>query len=690
MIHMIRRISMQKKAKRLLSTMVAMALVCSLVTVMPLTAQAVNFNVSTAAELEQVLYNSVDGDVITLQNNIGYNSCITIDDKTVTLNLNGYSLNVRNDSGFGLEVVHGELRLTGETATGKFRVSGSEAGVFLLHGKAVVSFAGNTSLEQGHSAIFADMDSSITVTGNVLSGSTSGVYAIASTVVVNGDISFDTYEFMDNTKDRHGIDCVASTVTVGGSVVVAGENAVGVRVHDNGTTYISGSLVTAGEDSRDMVINYKTFTVGAPTQSGVALYQFPGATWNLYADGGSSVYHRQVSEASGAPTITGPEEMTLPLGYAATSSGVFTITGNPAPTVRVASLDNDRITWNNSTKRIDIAAGLASGIYTVSVDASNSVGEAERHWFELTVTGVTVENQVGTLRAGTPGSVTFPVYTTSTLNGKTGTVSWYESADGTRVGPTPAWITSTVSRVTSGSATVTMTFNNAAAASPGTYYFKVTIDGSVSNTAVLTILPAGSSSGMQNFERTQTYTPGMFDDVNEEAWYSGMVATVYEYGLMRGNSANTFNPTGNISLVEAIIIATRVHSIYMTGRADFVQGDPWYSVYVEYAVTNGIIMSGDFTDFNRSATRAETAYIFSRALPSNEFPALNTVNSLPDVTAGTPYYDSIILMYKAGILTGSDYIGTFFPDSNILRVEAAAIISRLILPDTRISGKTYG
>ena len=102
---------------------------------------------------------------------------------------------------------------------------------------------------------------------------------------------------------------------------------------------------------------------------------------------------------------------------------------------------------------------------------------------------------------------------------------------------------------------------------------------------------------------------------------------------------------------------------------------------------------------SRAATRAEMAYIFTNSLPSVEFAMQNTVNSLPDVRGGsaltpgqpeTPHYAAIVMMYVAGMLAGNDDAGTFSPGANITRAEAAAIISRVILPDTRMSGKVFG
>jgi len=159
--------------------------------------------------------------------------------------------------------------------------------------------------------------------------------------------------------------------------------------------------------------------------------------------------------------------------------------------------------------------------------------------------------------------------------------------------------------------------------------------------------------------------------------------------IVLGNSVTIFNPTGNVTRAETLAIAARIHSIYYTGEAHFTQGYPWYQVYVDYSVASGIIESKDFDDYTLSATRAEIAFIFSRSLPQTEFGNNNTVYSLPDVVNGTPYRDAILSLYIAGILTGNDTDGTFYPANTIIRAEAAAIISRMILPDTRITGKVY-
>ena len=203
--------------------------------------------------------------------------------------------------------------------------------------------------------------------------------------------------------------------------------------------------------------------------------------------------------------------------------------------------------------------------------------------------------------------------------------------------------------------------------------------------------PEGS---MGNFLQINTYKRGQFTDVDEDEWYgfnqTKAVAGAYEYGLMRGNSDTIFNPEGNVTIAEAITIAARVYSIYIADDESFVPSSLWYQVYVDYAIANGIVAANDFNSYTRAATRAEMAYIFTNSLPAAEFASQNTVKSLPDVNSGVAYRNEIIMLYSAGVLAGNDDMGTFSPSNNITRAEAAAIISRVILPDTRLSGKTFG
>jgi hypothetical protein len=74
--------------------------------------------------------------------------------------------------------------------------------------------------------------------------------------------------------------------------------------------------------------------------------------------------------------------MKLTVGYADTSTDAFTIAGTTPVTVSKTS-GNDKITWNGTTKKLDIAAGLAVGEYPVRLRASNAAGN---HNFDFMLT----------------------------------------------------------------------------------------------------------------------------------------------------------------------------------------------------------------------------------------------------------------------------------------------------------------
>ncbi|MBR5430259.1 MAG: S-layer homology domain-containing protein [Firmicutes bacterium] len=189
---------------------------------------------------------------------------------------------------------------------------------------------------------------------------------------------------------------------------------------------------------------------------------------------------------------------------------------------------------------------------------------------------------------------------------------------------------------------------------------------------------ANADSGLENFKKTATYNQGQFSDVAATDWYASSVKAGYEYGLIKGTSDTTFNPSGNITLAEAITMAARLHSIYYTGAADFVLDSPWYKTYVDYALENGII-SAAYPDYNAKATRAQFVAIFAKALPAEALPQINSVatGSLPDVSGTEPYGPAVYKLYNAGILAGNDAYGTFAPASNIKRSEVAAITTRM-------------
>lgn len=192
------------------------------------------------------------------------------------------------------------------------------------------------------------------------------------------------------------------------------------------------------------------------------------------------------------------------------------------------------------------------------------------------------------------------------------------------------------------------------------------------------------AAGLENFQKTNTYTAGQFTDVPAGEWYAANVQAAYELGLMEGSSATTFNPSGNLTIAEALVLACRLHSTYVGDGATFTgNGGAWYQPYVDYAVENGIITANAYSSYTATATRAQFASILAAALPAEALTAINSVTTLPDVAADAAYAPAVLSLYNAGVLTGSDAAGSFKPDTTIQRSEVATIVTRMADPSLR-------
>ncbi|MEA5093925.1 MAG: S-layer homology domain-containing protein [Sedimentibacter saalensis] len=206
---------------------------------------------------------------------------------------------------------------------------------------------------------------------------------------------------------------------------------------------------------------------------------------------------------------------------------------------------------------------------------------------------------------------------------------------------------------------------------------------------VLTACPVNAFAEVSNFTKVNEYT-GNFTDIKDTDWFKEDVISSFETGLLKGKETNTFDPYGNLTLAEAITLAARVNNIY-NGNSSPIENNnitgPWYQPYVDYAVENGLMMEGEFRDFEKIASRAEVAYVFCNTLGKENLYNINNITSIPDVDKDTLYHEEIFTLYNSGIVAGSDKYGTFNPDSFITRAEASAIVNRVADEEKRISAR---
>ncbi len=170
-----------------------------------------------------------------------------------------------------------------------------------------------------------------------------------------------------------------------------------------------------------------------------------------------------------------------------------------------------------------------------------------------------------------------------------------------------------------------------------------------------------------------------FYDVDSNDWFYEPVKSAWQNDLIDGVTARYFKPERSLTVAQAVKLAAALHQKQSVGFVTLQNGGThWYDNYVNYAVANGLIeaayQSKSAEDMNKAVTRAEFVHILAKLLNAG---TINTVNNIPDVKSGDAYADEIFAFYRAGILTGSDRLGTFHPESSLKRSEAAAILVRL-------------
>ncbi len=234
-------------------------------------------------------------------------------------------------------------------------------------------------------------------------GLTAGTYTETVTVAAT-DQSSKTFEISFTVNAAPTTFSVSETGTVtfealteGYSVADRDEVTKSITLTKQGTGAITGLTVTlsGGADTKFLVGTVQPGALGAGTQStsflirpktGLAAGTYTETVTVAATDLSSKTFEVSftVNAALEAPGITGPTTMNLTEGYAATSTELYTITGTEPVTVTKTN-GNASITWNDTTKKLDIAAGLAAGSYEVKLKVNNGTAPDATLTFTLTV-----------------------------------------------------------------------------------------------------------------------------------------------------------------------------------------------------------------------------------------------------------------------------------------------------------------
>ncbi|MCL2046676.1 MAG: S-layer homology domain-containing protein [Oscillospiraceae bacterium] len=387
-----------------------------------------------------------------------------------------------------------------------------------------------------------------------------------------------------------------------------------------------------------------------------------------------------------APTITGPNELTLIVGYATETSMEFHVTGEPAPTISVDTDYGGMITWNDSTMRFEIAEGLLVGDYPVTLTATN--GELPNAVFTFTLIinppaplppiatmpSITGPNDL-TLTVGyaATSSATFtpsgnPIPTVSQDTDHGGNLVWnnvtqqLDISTGLPIGTYAVVLTASNSE---GIDTVTFTLTVRRASGGGGY------------------VGGGSGGTTTPIDDTQTpgeETPFTFTDVSEDDWFYDAVMFMYSKDLMIGVPANRFDPNGTLTRGMIVTILYRLAgepSVEgLTNPFNDVAEDLWYTDAIKWGADNGIVLgygNGRFGP-NDPVTKEQLAALIYRtqqaensALPNSSGIVFDDIDNVSDWALS-----AVNSLNEQGLFNDLPS-STFNPRSPATRAEVASI-----------------
>lgn len=170
-----------------------------------------------------------------------------------------------------------------------------------------------------------------------------------------------------------------------------------------------------------------------------------------------------------------------------------------------------------------------------------------------------------------------------------------------------------------------------------------------------------------------------FSDVPASFWGSPYIQKAAQANLMTGTGNGTFEPNGNLTLAQAMVLAYQIHSQANGGSLPQTSG-AWYMPYYQYCINHSLIAAGQFdsSQLNQTASRFDMVAILDKAIPADRMTAVTDVpdGAIPDLNEDDAYGDLVYRWYRAGIVTG-DQKGQFNGTSSITRAETAVILCQI-------------
>ncbi len=178
---------------------------------------------------------------------------------------------------------------------------------------------------------------------------------------------------------------------------------------------------------------------------------------------------------------------------------------------------------------------------------------------------------------------------------------------------------------------------------------------------------------------SETESGSVFTDVPPTYWAYDYIMDLYNAGVINGETATTFMPENNITRAEFTKIAAVIFDLKASSDTsvftDVTAGD-WFAPYVIAATEAGIVNGVSESEFapDELITREQMSAIIGRYLGASSQAQMPYSDASDISDYAVPYVAGLT---ENGMLEG-DETGTFRPQSNAQRAEAAALMDRVM------------
>ncbi len=174
-----------------------------------------------------------------------------------------------------------------------------------------------------------------------------------------------------------------------------------------------------------------------------------------------------------------------------------------------------------------------------------------------------------------------------------------------------------------------------------------------------------------------------FGDVKKKDWFYFSVKFAYDFGLMKGTTEMEFSPDSFVTRAMFVMIIYRMEKEPQASGSVFVDVEigGYYDRAVAWANANGIVsgVSKDRFAPNDPITREQMATILYRYADFKGYDIESNGNTAySDSNSISGYARNAVSWAAANLLMKGNDDGSFLPNANTTRAQAAAVFTRMI------------